>query len=132
MTSSTLTKAQLRASLTPVVNQGLEAARHAPSEEAWQLLERAHILSQPFAGLHVKVHARMFGRAFRDRKWRELFGQLPRLLLAGPGSWLGRYPVGNRGTTVISMFQPEPLPSDLESLLSEKTKPGENAAERQR
>lgn len=122
MTSSTLTKAELRASLTPLIHQGLEAARHAPSEEAWQHLERAHILSQPFPGLHVKVHVRMLGRAFRDRKWREFFGQLPRLLLAGPGSFFGRYPLGNRGTTVISMFQPEPLPSDLASLLSEERK----------
>lgn len=125
MTSSTLTKAQLRAGLAPfipLIHQGLEAARHAPSEEAWRYLERAHILSQPFAGLHVKVHAHMVGRAFRDRKWRELLGQLPRLLLAGPGSLFGRYPLGNRGTTVISMFQPEPLPSDLASLVSREPK----------
>jgi len=122
MTSSTLTKAELRKHLAPIIDQGLEAARHSPSAEAWQHLERAHILSQPFAGLHVKVHARMVGRAFRDRKWRELLGQLPRLLLAGPGSLFGRYPLGNRGTTVISMFQPEPLPPDLASLLSEELK----------
>lgn len=118
MTSRTLSKTQLRAGLAPLVAEGLEAARRMPAEEAWRLLERAHILSQPFAGLHVKVHVRMIGRAFRDRKWRELFGQIPRLLLAGPGSLLGRYPRGNRGTTVVSMFRPEPMPSDLASLLS--------------
>lgn len=122
MTSSTLSKAQLRAGLAPLVVQCLEAARRAPAEEAWRQLERAHILSQPFARLHVKVHVRMIGRAFRDRKWPELFGQIPRLLLAGPGSLFGRYPRGNRGTTVISMFRPEPIPADLASLLSEGPK----------
>lgn len=120
VTSSTLTKAQLRAGLAPLITEGLDAARRAPAEEAWRHLERAHILSQPFAGLHVKVHVRMIGRAFRDQKWGELLGQIPRLLLAGPGSLLGRYPRGNRGTTVISMFRPEPLPTDLASLLSDE------------
>lgn len=122
VTSTTLSKAQLRAGLAPLIAQGLEAARRTPAEEAWRHLERAHILSQPFAGLHMKVHMRMIGRAFRDRKWRELFGQIPRLLLAGPGSLFGRYPRGNRGTTVVSMFRPEPMPSDLASLLSEAPK----------
>jgi len=120
MTSSTGSKAQLRAALAPLIAQELEAARSPPQEEAWRHLERAHILSQPFAGLHVKVHVRMIGRAFRDRKWREFFGQIPRLFLAGPGSLVGRYPRGNRGTTVVSMFRPEPLSADLASLLSEE------------
>lgn len=120
MTSTTPSKAQLRAGLAPLIAQGLEAARRTSAEEAWRHLERAHILSQPFAGLHVKVHMHMIRRAFRDRRWRELLGQIPRLLLAGPGSLLGRYPRGNRGTTVISMFRPEPLPSDLASLLTDE------------
>lgn len=119
---STLSKSQLRAGLVPLIAQGIQAARRAPEAEAWRHLERAHILSQPFAGLHVKVHVRMIGRAFRDRKWRELLGQIPRLLLAGPGSLFGRYPRGNRGTTVVSMFRPEPMPSDLASLLSDEPK----------
>lgn len=118
MTTTKLSKAQLRAGLAPLVAQGLEAAWRTPAEEAWRHLERAHILSQPFAGLHVKVHVHMMARAFRDRKWRELFGQIPRLLFAGPGSLFGRYPRGNRGTTVVSMFRPEPMPSDLVALLS--------------
>lgn len=125
--STTLTRSQLRAGLAPLIAHGLEIARRAPAPEAWRQLERAHILSQPFAGLHVKVHLRMIGRAFRDRKWRELFGQVPRLLLAGPGSLFGRYPRGNRGTTVISMFRPEPLPDELATLLSGEP----NTAERQ-
>ncbi|MBL8786410.1 MAG: DUF3703 domain-containing protein [Deltaproteobacteria bacterium] len=129
VTSSTLSKAQLRAGLSRLIAQGLEAARRTPAEEAWRHLERGHILSQPFAGLHVKVHVHMIRRAFRDRNWRELVGQLPRLVLAGPGSLLGRYPRGNRGTTTISMFRPEPMPSDLASLLSEDPKDTERSSE---
>ena len=120
MSSMRPMKSELRARLSPLVASALAGARAASSSaDAWEQLERAHILSQPFAGLHVKVHAHMIRRAFRDRKWGELLGQLPRLLLAGPGSLFGRYPRGNRGTTAISMFRSEPIPSDLASLLSE-------------
>lgn len=118
MTSQRPDRAALKARLAPLVESSLAAARQAAtSADAWSQLERAHILSQPFAGLHIKVHARMLSRAWRDRKWRELLGQLPRLVLAGPGSLFGRYPRGNRGTTAISMFEPEPVAPDLATLL---------------
>ena len=123
MTAARSPKMELHARITPLVAQALAAARRSTPEEAWPHLERAHILSQPFAGLHVRVHLRMIARSVRDRKWRELLGQLPRLVLAGPASLLGRYPRGNRGTTVVSMFRPEPMPAELEPLLSDKTDP---------
>ncbi len=112
-----ISKRALYERLSPLVAAALESARSAPAGEVWAHLERAHILSQPFAGLHVKVHVRMLGRAFRERRWREVLGQLPRLVLAGPGSLAGRYPRGNRGTTAISMFKPEAMPSELAALL---------------
>ncbi len=114
-----LSKTELRARLSPIIASALDAARAAPAADAWALLERAHILSQPFAGLHVKVHLRMLGRALRDRRWREALGQLPRLVLAGPGSLVGRYPRGNRGTTVISMFEAEAMPAELAVLMNQ-------------
>ena len=48
-------------------------------------LERAHILSQPFAVLHVRTHVAMLGFGIRNRDRREVTGQLLRLLVAGPG-----------------------------------------------
>lgn len=116
--SEAIGKRELRARLAPLIEDALAMARVEQAEAAWKALERAHILSQPFAGFHMRVHLHMLKRAVRDGRWREVFGQLPRLVLAGPGSLVGRYPRGNRGTTVISMFKPEPMTPEVEALMS--------------
>jgi hypothetical protein len=84
----------------------------------WRHLERAHILSQPLPGPHLRTHAAMFGAAWRRRDARELAGQTVRLLLAVPGSVSGRYPVGNTGGADVSAFRPMPIPDDLHPLLA--------------
>jgi hypothetical protein len=61
----------------------------------------------------------MFGLAWRRRDLRELFGQLPRLLLAAPGSWTGRAPRGNTGGADVGIFTPMEIPPDLSALLSQ-------------
>jgi len=99
-----------------------DAARSAraagdPAAE-WHHLERAHILSQPLAGPHLKTHADMLGAAGRRRDAREVVGQLLRLVLAVPGSLTGRYPVGNTGGADVSAFRPMPIPGDLRALLT--------------
>ena len=83
----------------------------------WKHLERAHILSQPLAGAHVRTHLAMLAYAFRRRAPREIVGQLLRLVVAGPGSWTGRYPVGNTGGADVSAFRPMPVPDDLRAIL---------------
>lgn len=94
------------------------AARHAGDAAGeWRHLERAHILSQPMAGLHVRTHAAMFAAAVRRRDGRETLGQLLRLLLAVPGTLSGRYPVGNTGGADVSAFVPMAVPEDLRRLL---------------
>lgn len=96
----------------------LEAARQAPDSDArWTHLERAHILSQPWAWPHVDVHGRMLGQALRERDRREAIGQVVRLVVAGPGSLAGRYPEGNSGRATVPMTQPAPIPPDLASIL---------------
>jgi hypothetical protein len=94
------------------------SARHAgdPARE-WHHLERAHILSQPMVGPHVRTHTAMLGAAIRQRRVREVTGQLIRLLLAAPGSASGRYPLGNTGGADVSAFKPMPVPEDLRALL---------------
>ncbi len=74
-------------------------------EDQLTLLEKAHLNSQPFAVPHFLVHWKMFKLAFRYKQWREVFGQIPRLLLALPGSWLGRAPKGNVGSTKMGIFE---------------------------
>lgn len=85
---------------------------------AWRALERAHILSQAFAVAHTGVHWAMFRFAFRRRDVREMLGQLPRLLLAAPGSLLGRAPLGNTGGANVGIFEPMPIPEDLHEKLA--------------
>jgi len=88
------------------------------SDRAWALLEEAHILSQPAAWPHVRVHGAMIGLAWRQRDRAELRGQLLRLVVAGPGSVAGRYPVGNTGRADVPATQPMPMPAELAQLLA--------------
>jgi Protein of unknown function (DUF3703) len=97
------------------------AARSARSRgdltAEWKHLERAHILSQPLAGAHVRTHLAMLAFGFRRRDAHEIVGQLMRLIVAGPGSWTGRYPVGNTGGADVSAFRPMPVPDDVRAIL---------------
>ena len=99
------------------------ARRRGDLAGAWGHLERAHILSQPMAGPHVRTHWSMLGAAIRRRDTHEILGQLVRLVVAGPGSWTGRYPVGNTGGADVSALQPLPLPDDLQVLLQQRHAP---------
>ncbi|TMM11605.1 MAG: DUF3703 domain-containing protein [Actinobacteria bacterium] len=85
----------------------------------WSHLERANTLSQPMAGPHVRTHLAMLGCGLRRRDRREVLGQLLRLVVAGPGSWTGRYPVGNTGGADVSALQPMPVPDDLKAILED-------------
>jgi hypothetical protein len=81
-------------------------------------LERAHILSQPFAVAHIRTHVAMLGFGIRRRDRRQITGQLVRLLVAGPGSAMRRYPLGNTGGADVSAVEPMDIPADLQVLLA--------------
>lgn len=74
-------------------------------ESALSLLEEAHVCSQPFALPHFKVHWEMFKLALKFKVWHEVMGQIPRLILAIPGSLMGRAPKGNVGSTKMGIFE---------------------------
>lgn len=88
--------------------------------EAWGALERAHVLGQFHAWAHLQVHGLMAAFAWRRRDARELLGQVPRLLLAAPGSVTGRAPRGNTGGANVGIFTPMPVPEALAALLQER------------
>ena len=98
-----------------------DAARSARSSgdmsAEWTHLERAHILSQPMAGPHVRTHAAMLRAALRRHDRHELVGQLFRIIVAAPGSITGKYPVGNTGGADVSAFVPMAIPDDQRPLL---------------
>ena len=97
------------------------AARHARANGdttgEWRHLERAHILSQPLPVAHVRTHLAMLANGLRHRDRREVIGQVVRLLVAGPGSVVGRYPLGNTGGANVNAVTPMPIPADLQAVL---------------
>ncbi|GAA3114323.1 DUF3703 domain-containing protein [Streptosporangium carneum] len=96
----------------------MRAARvSADTETRWRHLERAHIISQPWPWPHTRNHLAMFALAVRRRDRREAFGQFVRIIVAAPGSALGRYPEGNTGRAAVGLTQPMPMPADLAELL---------------
>ena len=108
--------------ITAAINADRRAARTARDaanlDEAWRLLERTHILSQPWAWPHVRSHVDMLCLAVLARDRREVLGQIVRTLVAGPGSAVGRYPLGNTGRSNVPATQPMPIPEDLAELLT--------------
>ena len=112
------------ARLRPHVLSNLEAAVSAWRQNnvpaAWEHLARAHILSQPAAGLHTRVHLAMLTLGLRQRDWREVLGQLVRVSIAAIGSWTGRYPLGNTGLGRDPMLLPMSVPADLAEILAEE------------
>jgi hypothetical protein len=87
-------------------------------EDEWRHLERAHVLSQPMAVPHVRTHVAMLGYGLRRRDRHEIIGQLVRLIVAAPGTWTRRYPVGNTGGASVSALKPMPIPEDLRAVLN--------------
>jgi hypothetical protein len=94
------------------------ARRRGDAAAEWRHLERAHILSQPIASIHVRTHIAMLAAGVRRGDVHEVVGQLLRLTVAGPGSLTGRYPVGNTGGADVNALTPMPIPDDLAPFLS--------------
>jgi hypothetical protein len=111
-------KAALRTAWRNERDAARAARRDGDNSGEWAHLERAHILSQPLAGAHLRTHGAMFTAAVRRRDPREIVGQVVRVLLAVPGSVTGRYPLGNTGGTDVSAFRPMEIPEDLRPLLT--------------
>src|SRR3954462_9086843 len=98
-------------------SEACAAKRRGDIADEWRHLERAHVLSQPMAGRHVRTHVAMLGYGLRRRDRGEIIGQLVRLVVAAPGTWTGRYPVGNTGGANVSALKPMPIPGDLQGVL---------------
>lgn len=92
------------------------AARHEARGEfttAFGHLERAHVLSQRSTLLHARVHAAMFGWAFRQGVAGEMAGQAWRWLGALLKTWLW-VPAGNTGGAGVPALRPMPIAPDLQ------------------
>jgi hypothetical protein len=84
---------------------------------AWNHLERAHVLGQSWPREHNRVHWLMLKFGIRIKSTREIFGQLPRLILGGVKSFVGHVPIGNTGGANVPGLKPMPITGDLEVLM---------------
>jgi hypothetical protein len=63
----------------------------------------------------------MLRLALASHDGHEAVGQLLRIVVAGPGSAIGKYPVGNTGRATVPATLPMPVPPDLARLLATTT-----------
>ena len=108
---------EIRTRLQENLIESRQARKSKDFDRCWTLLEDAHVLSQPWALLHVRVHGSMFVTAMLQRDVREVRGQLSRIAVAGPGSLSGRYPTGNTGRARVPATQPMPITGELAEVL---------------
>lgn len=59
----------------------------------------------------------MLGYAARTRDFREVAGQVYRILLAPLGTLAGRTPFGNKGRSNVSAFEPMAVTSEMQAHL---------------
>ena len=84
---------------------------------AWRHLERAHIIGQPWPGEHTYLHWMMLKFGFKIKSWKEILGQIPRLLVGGVKSFVGKIPVGNTGGANVPPLRPMEIPPDIQELM---------------
>lgn len=109
------------AALKPYYRQELAAFKVSFAAEdlqqAWRHLERAHIIGQAYPGEHTYAHWQMLKFGIRIKSSREVIGQIPRLLVGGVKSFVGRIPVGNTGGANVHPLKPMEIPDDLKKIL---------------
>jgi hypothetical protein len=112
---------EIRERITTNLTESRAARRLGNWDHCWQLLEDAHVLSQPWVWPHIRVHREMLVAGWEARDVREVSGQVLRLMVGGPASALGRYPAGNSGRARIPATKPMPIRLDLAEILERST-----------
>jgi hypothetical protein len=84
---------------------------------AWYHLERAHVIGQAYPIEHSRAHWLMLKFGFAIKDWKEILGQIPRLLVGGIKSFVGQIPLGNTGGANVPPLKPMPIPRDIEEIL---------------
>lgn len=85
---------------------------------AWHHLERAHLIGQAYPWAHSYAHWLMLKFGFHIKDWKEIIGQLPRLIVGGVKSFVGKIPVGNTGGANVPPLKPMPIPEDIQKMLN--------------
>ena len=85
---------------------------------AWSHLERAHIIGQLYPIAHSYVNWKMLLFGFKIKSTKEIVGQIPRLLVGGIKSFVGKVPVGNPGGANVPPMKPFKISEDIQEILN--------------
>lgn len=88
-------------------------------ELCWYHLERAHILGQPYPCYHTLVHWKMLLFGIKIKDTREVIGQIPRLLVGGIKSFIGKIPIGNTGGANVPPLKTMEISTELKKIIEE-------------
>lgn len=91
-------------------------------QQSWRHLERAHILGQPYPLAHTFVHCKMLAFGIKLKNTKEIIGQIPRLLVGGVKSFVGKIPVGNTGGANVPPLLPMEIEEDLAMIIKNSTR----------
>ena len=97
-------------------NYRIEIAK-ANLQLAWKQLERAHIIGQLWFVQHTYVHWLMLRFGIRMKNKKEILGQLPRLLIGGVKSFVGKIPTGNTGGANVSPLRVMEIPEEIRNIM---------------
>lgn len=111
-------KTALQLAIEQAFQQAQQAMHEQRGADAFQWLERAHILTQRQPVQHARSHWLMLVLGWQTGDYREVAGQIPRIFAALLFSkiWV---PIGNTGRSRISAFKPMQIPEELQSLLAD-------------
>lgn len=83
---------------------------------AWNHLERAHIIGQKYPFAHTYVHWKMLQFGIKIKSGKEVIGQIPRLIFGGVKSFVGKIPVGNPGGANVPPLKPFPINKEIQDI----------------
>ncbi len=86
---------------------------------AWNMLERAHVIGQAYPYHHSYVHWKMLLFGIRIKNAKEVIGQIPRLLVGGVKSFVGKIPLGNTGGANVPPLKPLPISDEIQAIFRE-------------
>jgi hypothetical protein len=101
------------------MNQYYHAIAQGDRNKAFSMLEDAHVIGQQSTYFHCLVHYKMLQHGLRYRDFKEVFGQVFRLVGAFTKTAIGLVPIGNTGGANMSPFKRLPVSKDNQAILDE-------------
>lgn len=111
---------QMPKQLLPYFQKEIEAYFSAMQQgclhTAWRHLEKAHVIGQAYPFQHTFVHWKMLQFGISIKSAKEVAGQIPRLLVGGVKSFVGKIPVGNTGGANIQPLKSLPIDQEIQEI----------------